>query len=447
MAQTTYVDDVTVIYADWLNEVDKVVHGVFNGATSTAAIVSSLNLVIGTNVQAYNSNLDTFAGIGITTFGSQLIQESTTASARNALSLVIGTDVQEYDATLNSIAGLGTAANKLLYTTGVDTWAETNISAYGRQFVAEATTASGRSALALGSLAILSSVNNGNWSGTDLSVANGGTGQSTQQAAIDALTNVSAASANQVLTKDGSGNATFQDATGAESGYDRPQRYFAEMYGYAGADESCPIWNYVSLTGTNAAIGTDSLYGAYIYAGDGTVEYAVARTTSTTSGFFPSLSPAWATEKRRMKFSFRNPTLDSQYLFCGFGSPSYWVWSESTGHADEHVMVVLNTDDEAYFSTGNGTTGEVTALATWISNGEVDINNEIEIIWDGPAATATCYVNGTLRATHTTYVPSGTAEANYLWETTGYSHTASSDSASYRHMLGYVKVDIECGLS
>lgn len=46
-------------------------------------------------------------------------------------------------------------------------------------------------------------------SGT-LAVANGGTGETTAQAAIDTLTNVSAASTGQFLGKDGSGNATFQ---------------------------------------------------------------------------------------------------------------------------------------------------------------------------------------------------------------------------------------------
>lgn len=57
-------------------------------------------------------------------------QTSVTASAaRTALGLVIGTNVQAYDATLASISLLGTAADKMMYTTGVDTWAELSLSA------------------------------------------------------------------------------------------------------------------------------------------------------------------------------------------------------------------------------------------------------------------------------------------------------------------------------
>ena len=57
------------------------------------------------------------------------------ATARINLGLVIGTNVQAYDATLQSISGLGTAANKMIYTTGIDTWAETDANAFGRSLL------------------------------------------------------------------------------------------------------------------------------------------------------------------------------------------------------------------------------------------------------------------------------------------------------------------------
>ena len=49
---------------------------------------------------------------------------------------------------------------------------------------------------------------------TPVTIANGGTGATSAQAAIDALTAVSGASTNQVLTKDGSGNASWAAAGG-----------------------------------------------------------------------------------------------------------------------------------------------------------------------------------------------------------------------------------------
>jgi len=50
---------------------------------------------------------------------------------------------------------------------------------------------------------------------TPVAINKGGTGQTTAQAAIDALTAVSGASTNEVLTKDGSGNAAWAAGGGA----------------------------------------------------------------------------------------------------------------------------------------------------------------------------------------------------------------------------------------
>lgn len=81
---------------------------------------------------------------------------------------------QSYDQNLQSISTLGTAADKILYTTGINTWAESDISAFGRSLIDDADAAAARATLALGSIATQDAnnvtVTGGSISGTTVTV-------------------------------------------------------------------------------------------------------------------------------------------------------------------------------------------------------------------------------------------------------------------------------------
>lgn len=90
------------------------------------------------------------------------------ANARTALGVAIGTDVQAYNANLTTYATVAPTAA-------------------GLALMDDANAAAQRTTLGLGSLATLNTVNNGNWSGTALAVANGGTGGTSQSTARTGL--------------------------------------------------------------------------------------------------------------------------------------------------------------------------------------------------------------------------------------------------------------------
>jgi hypothetical protein len=88
---------------------------------------------------------------------------------------------------LKAIADLTWAADRIAYFTSASAAAIATLTSYGRTLIATADASAARTALALGSLATESTVDNNDWSGDDLALANGGTGASTAAAARTAL--------------------------------------------------------------------------------------------------------------------------------------------------------------------------------------------------------------------------------------------------------------------
>lgn len=146
--ELNYVDGVTSAIQTQLNAKQPL----DDGLTSISGLTTTEDRMI------YTTGSDAYAVTPLTAFGRSLVDDADASVARSTLGLTIGTNVQAYDAGLASIAGLTTAANKMIYTTAVDTYAVADLTAVGRSLIAGADAPAQRATLGLGTLATLSTV-------------------------------------------------------------------------------------------------------------------------------------------------------------------------------------------------------------------------------------------------------------------------------------------------
>ena len=117
------------------------------GDATQGTMHTTLGLVPGTDVQAYSANLLTLAGIVPGAAGQAILADATAGDVKTYLSLVPGTDIQAYDAGLLSIAGLTTAADRMIYTTGMDAYAVATLTTAGRALLDDVSASAQRTTL------------------------------------------------------------------------------------------------------------------------------------------------------------------------------------------------------------------------------------------------------------------------------------------------------------
>lgn len=165
---------------------------------SASTARTNLGLAIGTNVQAFDAGLLSIAGLTtaadrmiyttasdvyavttLTAFGRSLIDDADATAGRATLGLVIGTNVQAFNSNLAALSGLTLAADKLIYATGAAALAQTDLTAFARTILDDANAGAVRATIGAAASGANTDITSLGGLTTPLSVAQGGTGSTT----------------------------------------------------------------------------------------------------------------------------------------------------------------------------------------------------------------------------------------------------------------------------
>lgn len=132
----------------------------------TAGAGAPEELTIGSDIQAYDAELAAIAGLTsaadkapyftgsgtaalatLTTFGRSLIDDTDAATAQATLGLVVGTNVQAHDAELDALATTTSAADKVPYYTGAGTASTMTVTSFARTVLDDTTATAARTTL------------------------------------------------------------------------------------------------------------------------------------------------------------------------------------------------------------------------------------------------------------------------------------------------------------
>ncbi|NRP74010.1 hypothetical protein ILFOPFJJ_04931 [Ensifer psoraleae] len=281
--------------------------------TASAALSSIAGLATGADKTIYTTAADAYATTALTPFGRSLIDDADAATARSTLGLVIGTNVQAFDAGLQSIAGLTTAADRMIYTTAADTYAVAPLTAFARTLLDDADAATARSTLGLAigtnvqaydtGLAAIAAlpVTNGNFivgNGTTWVAESGATARASMGAASTAttmtagngLTGGGDLSVSRTLTL-GTPSSITNDTTNSVTSTSHTHALgFTAAEVYTGTTQdatSLPIGHVLSAS-TNTWINRNQSVGIYIYTGQ-----AMSYVTQYYSGLGAQLAGTW----------------------------------------------------------------------------------------------------------------------------------------------------------